>query len=52
TEGEHAGVNTRIKDAWEASWRQGKFSDNEDALLCLHADDDTRYPLNSHEIPI
>ena len=26
--------------------------DNEDALLCLHADDDTRYPLNSHEIPI
>ena len=26
TEGEHAGVNTRIKDAWEASWRQGKFS--------------------------
>ncbi|CAM9989327.1 unnamed protein product, partial [Ascophyllum nodosum] len=23
TEGEHAGVNTRIKDAWEASWRQG-----------------------------
>ena len=26
--------------------------DNEDALLCLHADNDTRYPLNSHEIPI
>ena len=26
TEGEHAGVNTRIKDAWEASWKQGKFS--------------------------
>ncbi|CAM9318094.1 unnamed protein product, partial [Ascophyllum nodosum] len=22
TEGEHAGVNTRIKDAWEASWRR------------------------------
>ncbi|CAN0465367.1 unnamed protein product, partial [Ascophyllum nodosum] len=27
------------------------IKDNEDALLCLHADDDTRYPLNSHEIP-
>ena len=26
TEGEHAGVNTRIEDAWEAAWRQGKFS--------------------------
>ena len=26
--------------------------DNEDALLCLHAEDDIRYPLNSHEIPI
>ena len=26
--------------------------DNEDALLCLHAEDDNRYPLNSHEIPI
>ena len=25
TEGEHAGVNTRIEDAWEAAWRQGKF---------------------------
>ena len=26
--------------------------DNEDALLCLHAEDDIRYPLNSHVIPI
>ena len=26
--------------------------DNEDALLCLHAEDDTRYPLNSHVISI
>ena len=26
TEGEHAGVKIRIEDAWEAAWRQGKFS--------------------------
>ena len=26
TEGEHAVVNPRIEDAWEAAWRQGKFS--------------------------
>ena len=26
--------------------------DDEDTLLCLHAEDDTRYPLNSNEIPI
>ena len=25
TEGEHAGVNTRIEDACEAAWRQEKF---------------------------
>ena len=26
TKGEHAGVNTRIEDAWEDARRQGKFS--------------------------
>ena len=26
TEGEHAGVNTQIEDAWEDARRQGKFS--------------------------
>ena len=26
--------------------------ENEDALLCLHAEDGTRYPINGHEIPI
>ena len=31
TEGEHAGVNTRIENAWEAAWRQGKFSVSQSA---------------------
>ncbi|CAM9253846.1 unnamed protein product, partial [Ascophyllum nodosum] len=28
------------------------IKENEDALLCLHAEDGTRYPINGHEIPI
>ena len=31
TEGEHAGANTRIEDAWEAAWRQGKFTVSQSA---------------------